>query len=252
MATTTSNEPMPPVTAVPTTSVGATDKAEMQPESESPLTRKFTAEERTALGELLQLLPAALEEAAGPDGKAGAVRIWGIELDPARAATDPRVAVVLMKFLRARCVPPTTVHTYPHTPLRNLNVSEARTMLVATLRWRAEFGIDALLREEFDPAVFGALARIYGRDKAGRPVTYNVYGGNKDIKAVFGDVPRFVRCGVRVCVRAWAGADRGCAGGGSSSWRRRSSRRSTSSMSTRWSRCMVSSCVSERKLCALM
>jgi hypothetical protein len=67
-------------------------------------------------------------------------------------------------------------------------------MLSATLAWRAEFGIDALMHEEFDPALFGALAAVYGKDKEGRPVTYNVYGGNADTKAVFADVPRFVRC----------------------------------------------------------
>lgn len=66
-------------------------------------------------------------------------------------------------------------------------------MLVATLRWRLEFKIDELVHETFDPAVFNGLAHITGKDRGGRPVTYNVYGANKDLKAVFGDVQRFVR-----------------------------------------------------------
>lgn len=66
-------------------------------------------------------------------------------------------------------------------------------MLVATLRWRDEFGIEALMSEKFDESVFGGLAHITGKDRAGRPVTYNVYGANKDLKTVFGDVQRFIR-----------------------------------------------------------
>jgi phosphatidylinositol transfer protein SFH5 len=66
-------------------------------------------------------------------------------------------------------------------------------MLVNTLRWRESFGIEKLMTEEFDPKVFGSLAHIYGKDRHGNPVTYNIYGGDQDLKAVFGDVDRFLR-----------------------------------------------------------
>ena len=67
-------------------------------------------------------------------------------------------------------------------------------MLVNTLKWRDEFKIDEVLKEQFDPEVFGKLGRVYGKDREGRPVTYNLYGAVKDMKAVFGDVQKFIRC----------------------------------------------------------
>ena len=68
-------------------------------------------------------------------------------------------------------------------------------MLATTLAWREEFKVDAvMLEEEFDPEVFGKLGRVYGVDKEGRPVTYNLYGVVKDMGAVFGDVQKFLRC----------------------------------------------------------
>jgi hypothetical protein len=43
-------------------------------------------------------------------------------------------------------------------------------MLVATLRWRDEFNIDAALKEEFAQDIYGNVGHIYGKDKGGRPV----------------------------------------------------------------------------------
>ena len=85
---------------------------------------------------------------------------------------------MLIKFLRAR----------------SLDVKAASDMLAATLKWRAEFKVDEVMGETFDAEVFGKLGRVYGVDKEGRPVTYNLYGAVKDMKAVFGDVQRFIRC----------------------------------------------------------
>lgn len=45
-------------------------------------------------------------------------------------------------------------------------------MLVATLRWREEFNVDAALKEEFPEEVFGKVGRVYGKDKGGRPVVW--------------------------------------------------------------------------------
>ena len=85
--------------------------------------------------------------------------------------------MILAKFVRAR----------------TLNVSDAADMLVATLKWRDEFKIEEIMKEEFDPEVFGKLGKVFGKDKDGRPVTYNLYGAVKDMKAVFGDVQKFIR-----------------------------------------------------------
>ena len=53
---------------------------------------------------------------------------------------------------------------------RNLNVRDARDMLISTLRWRKNFDIEAAMKEEFPQDVFGQLGHIYGMDKEGRPV----------------------------------------------------------------------------------
>ncbi|KAK9929710.1 hypothetical protein M0R45_026798 [Rubus argutus] len=72
----------------------------------------------------------------------------------------------LLKFLRAR----------------DYKVKDAFTMIKNTVRWRKEFGIDALLEEdlgcEWDKVVFS-----HGVDKEGHPVCYNVFGAfqNKEL-----------------------------------------------------------------------
>lgn len=67
-----------------------------------------------------------------------------------------------------------TMLTINHKPAlyRNLSVAEARTKLVATLRWREMFKPEDTLKEEFPPDIFGQLGHVYGHDKDGRPVTY--------------------------------------------------------------------------------
>jgi hypothetical protein len=81
------------------------------------------------------------------------VSIWGIRL-----LHDERSDVILLKFLRAR----------------DFKVKDALTMLKNTVRWRKEFGIDALLEEDhgnhWDKVVF-----THGHDKEGHPVCYNVF-----------------------------------------------------------------------------
>ena len=78
-------------------------------------------------------------------------------------------------------------------------------MLTETLKWRAEFKIDEVMQETFDKDVFGKLGRVYGKDKEGRPVTYNLYGAVKDMKTVFGDTQKFIRCVPRseFCTLRW-------------------------------------------------
>ncbi|PPQ90753.1 hypothetical protein CVT25_010142 [Psilocybe cyanescens] len=148
-------------------------------ELQNPLTKKFTEAEWKALFEFRAQLPDIFAQAYPENSKARdlPVTIWGIAIHPATPQDDARVSVVLLKFLRAR----------------NLSVTEARDMLVNTLRWRESFNIEAALKEDFPEEVFGKLGYIYGKDKGGRPVAYNIYGGNSDLKAVFGDVQRFIR-----------------------------------------------------------
>jgi hypothetical protein len=76
---------------------------------------------------------------------------------------------------------------------RHLNVYEAREMLRTTLRWRKSFDIEGALTQEYPDDRFDNMAHIAGHDKEGRPVMYNLYGGNRDLKAVFSDVPLFIR-----------------------------------------------------------
>lgn len=102
------------------------------------------------------------------------ITLWGVPL-----STEPnaKASVILVKFARAR----------------NLVVKDAVEMLINTLKWRDEIKIDEVLKEEFDPKVFGTLGKVYGKDKDGHPVTYNLYGEIKDMKAVFGDIQKFIR-----------------------------------------------------------
>lgn len=59
------------------------------------------------------------------------------------------------------------------TWLRNLNVEEAKTMMIDTLRWREEFNIEGAINETF-PDIFDGFGHLYGRDKEGRPIWYAV------------------------------------------------------------------------------
>jgi hypothetical protein len=66
-------------------------------------------------------------------------------------------------------------------------------MLRTTLRWRKSFNIEGALTEKFPDNRFDNMAHIVGHDKEGRPVMYNLYGGNSDLKTVFSDVSLFIR-----------------------------------------------------------
>jgi phosphatidylinositol transfer protein SFH5 len=61
--------------------------------------------------------------------------------------------------------------TYSHTYVwtRNLNVNDAKTMMITTLRWRDEFKIEEAMKETY-PDVLNGFGHLYGRDKQGRPV----------------------------------------------------------------------------------
>lgn len=81
--------------------------------------------------------------------------IWGIPIDPTDPASDARVSVVLMRFLRAK----------------KLDVTATRTLLVEVLRWRQEIHVDELVKRDFVAPWSSTVA--FGKDKAGRSVIYN-------------------------------------------------------------------------------
>jgi phosphatidylinositol transfer protein SFH5 len=167
-------------------------------EPQNALTEKFTEKEWAALKELRvrahqdsphtsflahpqlilvqSLLPDILEKAY--DSKEGArttpIVIWGVTLDP-NGKKDARASVILMKWLHARCVllKPICVIScmFSYMWPRNLNVNDAKTMIIDTLRWREEFKIEEAMNETF-PDVFNSFGHLYGRDKEGRPMMY--------------------------------------------------------------------------------
>ncbi|KAH9830031.1 CRAL-TRIO domain-containing protein [Rhodofomes roseus] len=171
-----------PETPAPGADAGAADSQEKKgdddagDEPQNTLTRKFSDAEWTAVKELRAQLPEIFAEAyAAKEDKQAPVTLWGVQIDPA-SPKDARVSVVLIKFLRAR----------------DLKVAEARKMLTDTLKWREDFKLAEVLKEEFPEKIFGGLGKIYGKSKDGHPVVYNIYGGS-DVNAVFGDVDRFLR-----------------------------------------------------------
>ena len=143
------------------------------------------------------ILEVAYSDSDKPEKRTSPIVLWGVIIDPTGKANDARASVALMKFLRARLVPLNTTRiltarlTIPSD--RNFNPTSAAEMLTATLRWRDQFKIDQVMKEEFPADIFGKLGFIFGKDKHGGPVTYNLYGANKDLQAVFGDVQRFLR-----------------------------------------------------------
>lgn len=149
-------------------------------EPQNALTKKFTEEEWTALKELRTKLPEIWRAAYAPDDPNAEVKpfqLWGVTIDPKNPTADARVSVILMKFLRAK----------------ELKVKDAETALTATLCWRDEVKIDEIMAEQFPEKIFGGAGRNFGHDKEGRPVSYNLYGGEVDVKQLFSDVRQFIR-----------------------------------------------------------
>ncbi|KAH9926245.1 CRAL/TRIO domain-containing protein [Epithele typhae] len=169
----------PAEAAAPAASETNAADAKEKTDAEEPqnwLTQQFTDAEWAAVKALRAELPAILAQAYPSASPAPtSITLWGVTLSC--TAPSAKASVVLAKFARAR----------------GLVVADAAAMLLATLKWRAEFGVDAVVGETFDADTFGRLGRVYGKDKEGRPVTYNLYGAVRDMKAVFGDVQKFIR-----------------------------------------------------------
>ncbi|KAJ2763345.1 Non-classical phosphatidylinositol transfer protein (PITP), partial [Coemansia nantahalensis] len=152
--------------------------------------QQFSEDEAKRIAALREMLPAALEAAAAEEPVGAS--LWGVDLlsGGGSGERDLRVDVVLAKFLRAR----------------NGDMEQALAMLIKTLQWRASFDIDGLMDEAFPEDVFGSVGFVFGRDKEGRPVTYNFYGG-LDNKMVFGDLDRFLRWRVQLHERGMRSLD---------------------------------------------
>lgn len=102
--------------------------------------------------------PKTEETPAPPPPPPEEVFIWGIPI-----LGDEKSDVILLKFLRAR----------------DFKVKDAFTMIKNTVRWRKEFGIDALLEEDLGNELEKAVY-MHGFDKEGHPVCYNVFGAFQD------------------------------------------------------------------------
>ncbi|EYU22783.1 hypothetical protein ABFS82_03G117400 [Erythranthe guttata] len=91
------------------------------------------------------------------------VSIWGIPL-----LKDDRSDVILLKFLRAR----------------DFKVKESFAMLTNTMKWRRDFNVDELVKEDLGDYL-EKVVFMQGHDKEGHPVCYNVYGEfqNKELYA---------------------------------------------------------------------
>jgi len=121
------------------------------------------------------------------DDKNKTITLWGVELSSTPSA---KASVVLVKFVRARYV--FISLSYPQRILslgRPGDLEAAEQMLTSTLKWRHEFKPDR--KDEF-PEIFSKVGVISGKDKDGRPVTYNFYGA-QDPNEVFKDVDQFIR-----------------------------------------------------------
>ncbi|KZV37314.1 patellin-3-like [Dorcoceras hygrometricum] len=105
---------------------------------------KYNIREVLKLGLLSSDTPTAPEE----------VSIWGVPL-----LKDERSDVILLKFLRAR----------------DFKVQESFDMLKNTIRWRKEFNVDELVKEDLGDDL-EKVVFMQGHDKSGHPVCYNVYG----------------------------------------------------------------------------
>ncbi|PIN12509.1 Phosphatidylinositol transfer protein SEC14 [Handroanthus impetiginosus] len=173
------SKPLTAALVVPRESVSPNAQPKTEPELEKPIEKKKAPEslvsfkeesnklsdlsdyERRALEEFKLLVQQALTNhlfaAASPSQNAslpGEVSIWGVPL-----LKDDRSDVILLKFLRAR----------------DFKVTDSFIMLKNTIKWRRDFNVDELLKEDLGDDL-EKVVFMHGHDKEGHPVCYNVYG----------------------------------------------------------------------------
>lgn len=143
-------------------------------EHESPATATApTSKASTPYDELLAALPDLLKQADYHE-------VYGITLD---ASGDVRTSIILQKFLRA-----------------NANdLVKAEEQLLETLKWRKQFDPLSCKNEVFSKERFDGLGYVIestgvtGSTNSKDVVTFNIYGGVKNNKLTFQDIPGFIR-----------------------------------------------------------
>ncbi|XP_078445360.1 SEC14 cytosolic factor family protein / phosphoglyceride transfer family protein [Wolffia australiana] len=143
--------------------------------------KRLKLSEKKALQEFKDLL-------TNDESSSSPMSLWGVPL----LGGDEKADVILLKFLRAR----------------DFHVSQAHSMLLKSIQWRKEFGVEGIADEDLGFAdLEGVVAFMHGIDRLGHPVCYNAYGVFKDREVfdrVFGDdekLKRFLRWRVQVMER---------------------------------------------------
>lgn len=178
-AVTTSEKDLVAALAVPRESESPKAQSKTEPETEKPIEKTKVPEslasfkeesnkisdlsyyERKALEEFKLLVQEALNNILFTAGSLPEnanlpeeVSIWGVPM-----LKDDRSDVILLKFLRAR----------------DFKVKDSFVMLKNTIKWRKDFNVDELLKEDLGDDL-EKVVFMQGHDKEGHPVCYNVYG----------------------------------------------------------------------------
>ncbi|GAB2217526.1 hypothetical protein Drorol1_Dr00000723 [Drosera rotundifolia] len=138
------------VEAIEETIVAATEAPPVEPVTED----KEATEKPAVVVEEKKESEAEVVVEVQPPSSPEEVFLWGILL-----LGDERSDTILLKFLRAR----------------DFKVKEAFAMLKNTVRWREEFGVEAILEEDLG-SDYENVVFVHGFDKEKRPVLYNVFG----------------------------------------------------------------------------
>ncbi|OGM40540.1 phosphatidylinositol transfer protein sfh5 [Aspergillus bombycis] len=158
--------PAPPAEDAPAEPASAQE----QQEEEKPADNKPEyLVKNPALSELFERLPTVLSN-SGHD------EMWGV---PLRGSNDVPTVNVLIKFLRAN----------------EGNVKLAEDQLTKALQWRKQTNPTALVEGCYSAKKFGGLGYLSTyKDADGKEtiITWNIYGGVKDLSTTFGNVDEFI------------------------------------------------------------
>ncbi|KAF4173250.1 hypothetical protein CNMCM8927_008931 [Aspergillus lentulus] len=143
---------------------------EEKPVAEQPEQPAYLAK-NPALAQFFERLPAIISSS-------GHAEMWGVAL---KDSNDAPTVNVLIKFLRAN----------------EGNVKLAEEQLTKALKWRKEMNPSALAEStSYNTTKFGGLGYLTVYKEANGAetvVTWNIYGGVKDINTTFGDMDEFVK-----------------------------------------------------------
>ncbi|EAW24269.1 CRAL/TRIO domain protein [Aspergillus fischeri NRRL 181] len=143
---------------------------EEKPVAQQPEQPAYLAK-NPALAQFFERLPAIVSSS-------GHAEMWGV---PLKDSNDAPTVNVLIKFLRAN----------------EGNVKLAEGQLTKALKWRKEMNPSALAEStSYSATKFGGLGYLTVYKEANgaeNVVTWNIYGGVKDINTTFGDMDEFVK-----------------------------------------------------------